>query len=64
MSYFLAFTGLENSILATESLSLATTIEKNIATANSAQDYASIVNDAKDTRYSRHNHLQISRKIG
>ena len=57
MSYFLAFSGLENSLLATESLSLMTTIEKNMATANSTQDCVSIVNDAKETRYSRHNHI-------
>jgi len=52
MSYFLAFAGLENSILATESLSLTTTIEKNMATANPTKDCVSIVNDAKETRYS------------
>lgn len=57
MSYFLVFSGLENSLLATESLSLMTTIEKNMATANSTQDCVSIVNDAKETRYSRHNHI-------
>ena len=56
MSCFLAFSGLENSLLATESLSLMT-IEKNMTTANSTQDCASIVNDAKETRYSRHNHI-------
>jgi hypothetical protein len=56
MSYLLAFAGLENSILATEPISLTATIEKNIS-ANVTQDSISIVNGERDTRYSRYNHI-------
>ncbi len=57
MSYFLAFAGLENSIFATESLSLTSTIEKNMATANSTEGCVSIINDAQEMRYSRYNYI-------
>ena len=58
MSYCLAFASLENSILAAESLSSTMVIEKNnMTTANSTHDCGSIVNDAKETRYSRYNYI-------
>ena len=57
MSCCLAFVSLENSILASESLSSTTAIEKNMTTPNFTHDSGSIVNDAKETRYSRYNYI-------
>lgn len=57
MSCFLTFASLENSILTAESLSLTTSIEENMTTANSTHDCGSILSDAKETRYSRYNYI-------
>lgn len=61
MSCCLAFGSLENKILVAESSSSMMT-EKNMTTANSICDRESIVNDAKQTRYSRYNY--ISQHLG
>jgi hypothetical protein len=58
MSCCLFFASLENSILASESFSSTMAIEKNMTVANSTHDCGSVVvNDAKETRYSRYNYI-------